>query len=455
MMNTWIFVPNSLDINSFTYSKNQFYRDAKSNIRLITPVYLLKEVANVQSLPFMFLEGAFRELQAETTRENMAEYEYQIKMFISIVRSALRKEFNKLTKTAKEEERQELCRLYIRDIETITQKYRELKKIIQSSGNPPEALLYFSFGDEFMSNIIEQYTFLLLEQFKRNQKADYELWETPMMEVIKKERKYKKASGYQTVEKDSPDGNRKLIFRFRLLKKYIESHLFLNANKKKDGRMVEQVYYSIAAGISMIFATAIAFSFQQKYGNFTMPLFVALVVSYMLKDRIKELARFYFVHRLSRKYFDNKTIISIKDSPIGWLKEGVDFITEERVPEEVMDMRDRSDVLEADNRNTKEKIILYRKLVNIDGEALDANNQYDVSGINDIVRFNISNFIVKMDNPEVPLAVPTEDNKYELINGQRIYYLNFLIQLKYENKISYKRFRLTMSRNGIEEIEKL
>ena len=37
----------------------------------------------------------------------------------------------------------------------------------------------------------------------------------------------------------------------------------------------------------MIFATGIAFAFQQKYGNFTIPLFVALVISYMLKDRIK------------------------------------------------------------------------------------------------------------------------------------------------------------------------
>lgn len=62
MMNTWIFVPNSLDINPFTYSKNQFYRDVKSNIRLITPIYELSEVADSQSLPFMFLEGAFNEL---------------------------------------------------------------------------------------------------------------------------------------------------------------------------------------------------------------------------------------------------------------------------------------------------------------------------------------------------------------------------------------------------------
>ena len=33
----WIFVPNSLDINPSTYPKSKFYRDVKSNVRLITP----------------------------------------------------------------------------------------------------------------------------------------------------------------------------------------------------------------------------------------------------------------------------------------------------------------------------------------------------------------------------------------------------------------------------------
>lgn len=64
MINTWMFVPNNLDINAETYSKNQFYRDVKSNIRLITPIYSLKELATEEALPFRFLEVAFRELAA-------------------------------------------------------------------------------------------------------------------------------------------------------------------------------------------------------------------------------------------------------------------------------------------------------------------------------------------------------------------------------------------------------
>lgn len=46
---TWIFVPSSLDINKFSYPKSHFYRDVKSNIRLITPRFLLRDIAGEES----------------------------------------------------------------------------------------------------------------------------------------------------------------------------------------------------------------------------------------------------------------------------------------------------------------------------------------------------------------------------------------------------------------------
>lgn len=455
VMNTWIFLPNSLDINSFTYSKNQFYSDVKSNIRLITPIYQLKEIIIEEALPFRFLEVAFHEMVAEPSKENISEVEYQIKMFGSIVKSALRREADRIVRNTEVGKREEAVRIFVEQIIKITDKYRGLKSILTEAGIENEAISYYAFGDEFLSNTIDFQTYRLLKLLQQRDIVCYQEMKSKLMQLIQKEVDYRQSQGFQVVVKNSSDANRAVLFHLRLLKKYIESHLFLNANKKKDGQMAEQVYYSVAAGISMIFATTIAFSFQQKYGNFTIPLFVALVISYMLKDRIKELTRYYFVHRLSKKYYDNKTTISIKDNPVGWIKEGVDFITDNRVPEEIMEMRGRSDLLTANNRNTAEKIILYRTLVRIDGRVLDENNQYEMVGINNILRFNMSSFILKMDNPEVPLAVLDCLGDFEMIMGRRIYYINFLLQLRYNNNIDYKRFRLVMSRDGIESIEKL
>ena len=256
-------------------------------------------------------------------------------------------------------------------------------------------------------------------------------------------------------ETESVDRNRAVIYRRGMLKKYAESDLFLKSSKKKDGVLVEQIYYSIAAGLSMIFATMVAFSFQKKYGNFTMPLFVALVVSYMLKDRIKELMRFYFAHRLGKNYFDRKTTISMNENVVGWIKDGVDFISENKVPEEILERRARTDLLAADNRYAGEKIILYRKWIQLDAETLDQYGQYDIAGVNEILRFNVGSFVQKMDERDYELYVPEGETGYVPINGDKVYYLNFLTQLQHADQVEYKRYRLVITREGIQEIQKM
>jgi hypothetical protein len=455
-VNTWFFVPNSLDINSMTYPKDRFYSDLKSNIRLITPVFLLRELVSGNAIPLHNLENAFNTMASAPTRTAVREYEYQIKMFMAIFKSSIRNELQHITRKVPTEDPEYLCQSYIDNLYLITSKYRDLRKIINAPTVSDELLNNFLFGDEFMSNSIEQHTFQLINTVESLSEKHKEIVEQ-LKNLIRYEQNYKKEKNYLVVEKKSPNNNQGLIFRLGILKKYIESDLFLKSNKKRDGDgiFVEQVYYSIAAGVSMIFATAVAFSFQQRFGNFTMPLFVALVVSYMLKDRIKDLMRYYFAYKLGPKYFDHKTTVSIKDLPIGWIKEGVDFITEDRVPREVMDLRNRTPLLEAENRINDEKIMLYRKRVQIDREKMEKDSKYILSGINDIMRFHINHFIQKADNPKVPIYILDENDSVSTVEGDKVYFLNIIMQFQYEEKVSYKRFRVVFRRTGIIRIEEV
>jgi len=180
------------------------------------------------------------------------------------------------------------------------------------------------------------------------------------------------------------------------------------------------------------------------------------VVSYMLKDRIKDLLRYYYAHKRKNKYFDNKTIIGINEEVIGMSREGFDFINESNVPKEIIALRDRTTLLEAENRNSEEKIILFRKIVQISRDELNANSEYPVSGVNDILRFNLSSFLHKMDDPTTPLYVTSDNGEdYEEIQGIKIYYLNFLMQLKSSDSEEFKRYRIVFNRSGIKEIEEL
>lgn len=147
------YIPNSLDINSLTYSKKQFYIDVKSNVRLITPVYLLREIIGVEGSPIYHLENSFRQMASDSTRTSRREYEYQIKMFMAILKSSMRDEILHIFNNPLKEDIPYLCENYIHNLQQITNKYRSLRTIINVPTVSEKVLNYFFFGDEFMSTL--------------------------------------------------------------------------------------------------------------------------------------------------------------------------------------------------------------------------------------------------------------------------------------------------------------
>ena len=141
-------------------------------------------------------------------------------------------------------------------------------------------------------------------------------------------------------------------------------------------------------------------------------------------------------------------MVSIKNKSIGWLKEGVDFITDDKVPEEVLKLRNRNK-LEADNKLLEEKIILYRKRVEIDNVVLRNQYNYEFKGINDIIRYHINYLTKKMDNPESVVDCLDERHQVLTIRADRVYYLHFVMQFKWEDHVEYKVFHVLVNRNGI------
>ncbi|MEE1099568.1 MAG: hypothetical protein UHY58_06560 [Alistipes sp.] len=451
----WIFVPNSLDINPSTYSKSNFYRDVKSNIRLITPRHLMRDIAVGEESPAERLRQAMKRMASDPTRSAKAEYESQIKIFSAIVKSALREEVQHIQSGNQSyEDVRFLCKTYRTNAEQILSTYRSLRQIINTPTITSEVAGCFHYGDEFMSYSLNNSTFRLIKWLMRDrERYSYEI--KLLADMLHQEEEYRKQMNYLIAKRDDKLENRDLIYSHGVLKKYVESALYLRAPKKRDGVMVEQIYLSIAAGLSMIFATIISFYFQQRFGNFTWPFFIVLVISYMGKDRIKELARYYFAHRKGNKYYDNKANISIGERTIGWIKEGVDFLQRNKVPEEVLRLRKLHNITPAEQFTMDDKVLLYRKWVHIDREQLVAHNVYHTDGINDIIRLNVNNLIQKMDNPYVSLPRLDENDNLYNIDCKKVYFLNIVMQYQYDGKTEYKRFRVSLSRAGIESIKEI
>lgn len=456
-INAWIFVPNSLDINPENYGKKQFYRDIKSNVRLITPVYLMRDIASDTSLPFNSLKKALEKVVKASSPAELNSYQYHLKMFGAIFKSAIRDQVAHIISSRSIENADYLVEDYVKSTRTVLSKFRALYQIIDVPTASDTIRGYFNLCDEFMSHVVGLRTMRLIKMIDSSKSSSScTKFRKVLMEFIMEEQEYKISRGYGVL-KGIPEHDRNLIYHRGMLKKFIESELYIKLDKKKDGVAVQQIYYSIAAGIAMIFATAVAWQIQVKYGNITWPLFIALVVSYMLKDRIKDLLRYYFAHKLGNKYYDKKASVTIGDNEtrIGTIKEGFDFISQGKTPKEVLDLREKLSSVEGESSIFEEKVLLYRKRVTIDGATLIKNDDYPMCGINEIMRLHLTRFTHKMDDALVLIDTIDEDGNITTRNVQKIYYVNIVFQLRRDNIIKYHTFRIEMTKEGVVGIKEV
>ena len=454
-VNAWMFVPNSLDINPENYGKKQFYRDIKSNIRLITPVYLMRDIAQDESLPLTSLRKALEKVVGSPQQADLDAYEYHLKMFAAIFKSALRDQAAHISGARSLDSADYLVKDYVDSTRTVLSKFRALYRIIDVPTVPDKTRSYFHLCDEFMSHVVEMRTIRLIRKIDASDSSErYAKAREGFMSLIMEEREYKVSQDYGTLNLNDRH-DRQLVYHRGMLKKFIESELYIRLDKKKDGVAVEQIYYSIAAGVAMIFATAVAWHTQVRYGNITWPLFIVLVVSYMLKDRIKDLLRYYFAHKLGDKYFDKKATVTVGKNKVGVIKEGFDFISESKVPAEVLKLREKSSFVEEESHIFEEKILLYRKHVTIDDQSLSAIDDYPMRGINEVMRLHLTRFTQKMDNPSVPIDFVDQDGQIRSSNVKKIYHVNLVFQLQHDGETEYHHFRIVMTRSGVLSIEEI
>ena len=445
-VNSWIFIPNGLDINTQTYSKERFYADMKSNVRLLTPAFTLKQMVEGEEAPILHVRQALEALLNESTPEHLDEFEFQLKLFASIFKSSIRNESNKIMTHADAPDTYERCLAYADDVNRVLREFRDLRDRVNPDNE--EVLTKMGFADEFISHQTDIRTMKVLKKLHpSDQKALKDAF-SALADMLVDEKNYKIERGYSHTVLGDKVNNRRLLYRHSMLKKYIESALFLKVNTTQDGQAVKQISFSLAAGLAMMVYLLVTMPFQKYLGNYPSLIFFILVLFYILKDRIKELTRWLFAYQLKDKYYDNKTVVSIKNQQVGWLKEGMDFITDEKVPEEVMRLRDRTK-LEADNKQLEEKIILYRKRVEIDNNVLRNQYNYEFKGINDIIRYHINYLTKKMDNPESSIDCLDDQRQVQTIKAERVYALHFVMQFKWEDQVEYKVFHVMANRNGI------
>jgi len=454
-VDTYIFIPDMLGINRHTLSKGEFYNDIQAYVRLKTPAVSLDRIVTGDRSPFVRLERHVNDLLEAPSGPAASRFEYQVKLFCCIVKSSLRDHVRHIAAAPTARDREDLSARYIEAVGRLTAAFRALRSRLNVPSVDKKTFAAYCFADEYVSLLVESFTYGLLETCRDSRRPIPQTLRGELLALIDAEVAFRKAYSYPSIT-DSQGDNEALMFRKSVLKKYTGRALFLNTQVRKEGEMLEQGIYALAAGIAMLFATLVALSFQYTFGTFTIPFVVAVVVGYIFKDRLKDWVRIYLAGKLHKLLYDRKTSIhSGQGEKIGWCKESVDFIRERHIPEMVMRLRNRDHITEIESDWQEEKTILYRKrVVLLRDRFMRTYGDLHLESINDIMRFNIQRLLANMDDPQKGLFV-RDGESYRSIRGERVYHLNMITRYSTAERSVYRRFRIILNRDGIKRIEEV
>ena len=466
-ISTYLFFPTSLGITEESYPKNEFYRDVKNYIRFKTPIVSLRDLLEGDISPLTAINQIVQTTnwyQDEDLNERLVNL---LKMFGAMFKSTLREHLNLVEKRLETSPVkgktyalvENLIDEFIRQSGQINNRYRsfyaELNLPIVREGT----FLAYKLVDEYSSLLVEESATELFQLVSQHfDKAHQTKCLDDLIQIVEKEREHRRVHGYGSILK-SGEANEVYTFRSSVLKKYVSSILHLSTDAEREGQNIEQILMAVAAGVSMIFATIVAFYFQQVYGTYTLPVFVALVIGYMFKDRIKEAGRALFAKKLHASLYDRRINIKTLDGKykLAVLREKIVFLSESDLPQEVRTARHKDPFADLDNEGMGETIICHTKDIVLDSDLFPKafKGLPRVSGINDIIRYNVQPYLRKMADP-VEDQLLLEGEQLKTVHTQKVYHVNVVSHYKSISpkvEILYKRMRLVLTRKGIKRIE--
>ena len=466
LIDTYIFAPWTLGINSTAYQSGDFYHDIQNYVRLMTPRLSLAELVDSPESPLATCERLLWNAEGALGPDAENHLITNLKFLRAIMKSALQAHLRpfvvSLPGRPQAAARYDLAQAVDRLVTLtgdIAERFRRARVELDRLTIGRRPLQSWTLTDEAISLVIEEGSwsaYQVVDRYLDGEQA--RAVKQQLARHIEAETDYRTGQGYGSVLNRSGD-NEDYLTRISFLKKYTSSVLWLSTATEQEGTTLEQILFALVAGVSMFFATVVAFAFQARFGAFTFPVFVALVVGYMFKDRIKEQGRQLAMRYRRRFRFDKRVVISAPDGRhrLGFLREKMTYVPEREIPAPVMAARDRDPSTELSIKSLGEAVIHYTKEVVL---AKDAFRYVELEGlpidaINDIMRYDIHAFLRKMDNP-VQRKPMLDNGELRLVKCHKTYQLNFISVYRTDDVGAapiYERVRVILDRKGICRIE--
>jgi hypothetical protein len=468
LIETFIFLPSSLNVNAETYPREAFYADIHNYVRLKTPVLAFREILQSPHSPLL----QFEQILQQPGPFNESQAVYHAKLLSCVFRGALRRMGKQLDDRCDMLEReqnptaggsfQEVVSPNVRDSRETLARFRAFALHLTNTQTLQEKTkASLRLVDEYMSLSIEQFFRKAISDMERMPRAGIfiDVRRELMAQVITEEA-YRKENKLRSVL--SPTGeNEEYMWRISVLKKFCTNILFLSARRDNYRAGFEEVLFAVAAGFAMAFSIAVPFVAGNQLPQNSLNFFILLVVGYMFKDRIKEGLRKTFKNIAARHLFDRSTKIldpvTLRD--IGVCREKVDYGKKIAIPPEVSALRRTDDLVTVSEGELNESWIRYQKEIVLHSEQLPRVTG-NPAGVTDIIRLNVERLLRDMDDPEYALEyVDVEDFSVARVKAAKRYQVDlgfrFIVHQGDEKRVSVQMVRLMLDRNGIKRMIRL
>ncbi len=462
LITTYFFIPSSLLINKDSYNKDQFFSDLNNRIRFKTPKMSIKEILNKRNelSPMNTILKSLKKIEhGNFNIGNLTKIQRELCLLADIIKVSLRDRFNHIQSNYNEIKEQyqiqDLVSEYLESIKRLQLKLEMIGNRIYLTQIPIKLRDSFQFADEYISLQIEKWltSFLKVFEEKINQEN-----KSNMIELIEKEQKHREYLKSSLVIFENAN-NENFSYQEGIMKKYVQSVLYLEKKKKDPKSQSLEIFYSVAAGVAMFFSLFFGFFILSFFPMYSIPFILGSVVIYMLKDRIKDNIRGISQKAVGSLFPDRRIDIvdGFNKEKIGKSKEIVNFKSKDKIPREILKIRRSSNISSIEERGKPEEVIVYEKKITLFNKKIKQfhTRRKDIS---DVIRFNIRGFLRYADDPNQSLSKWNVDkNMIENIQVSKVYHLNLILKLtsfkgKKVKKISFKKFRVIIDQKGIKRV---
>lgn len=478
-VDSYFFVPRNVGVNRTNFTRDQFYGDVTSLMRLDAETLPLERLADrhQQASPLYGLALALTQFRSAPRPPPSRPIVVHVKLYAHLFVLGVKAEAKKLVRQLAKVEDEAQGRRYERKltlalerIERALVAYRDLRGACWPFEDMSHRSLQDALrnADEYMSLALEgRLTSLAQAMAREHRLAGTGFSARCRLRVVglaSAESAYRRKLGYLTLS--AADSGDYFSYRFSLLKKAVHQALYLDPRLVEIDTFRRNAVGAVAAALAGTWALAAAAQLPRSLaavsGSAQAILFTGAVLAYVAKDRIKTMSNDYLSKRLRR--FDHHFDLageSLAAVGLGMLRarigETMRFLKPTELPPDVRELRAAQRTMRAAEIATEE-VIHHRKSVQLSAED-EESVLPEVYSVRDILRLNVRHFLVRLDEPVDQMAYfDWRRESFATAKLPKVYHLNLVLKTRrdwtagvWQERLD--RIRVVLNKEGIVRVE--